>query len=320
MTAQENISAQMVEFTEEFKKPTHSTKTTWFFGFGAMTDQMSHQMFQFLIFTYYYAIVHIDLTWIMITFIVFAIWDSINDPLIGSLSDRTISKFGRRRFWTIISLVPFALVNILMFTPPAIWPGDGAWLQTQGANVAWMLFSIGLYDLFYTMFSISQTSLFSEMFKTEKERGRANKFKNILTIVGLLIGFVIPTILIPTLAPTESTTQAEIDAIPGKHLNTGIMVAVFVIIFGLIFIRFGSGPATQYLAITQNHGEKSHFHGFSHRQSPQLVHLQNVNHYHLPLRDSRDRDHRRQYHVDPNATRGIFNRSGHVSGPSMVRE
>jgi GPH family glycoside/pentoside/hexuronide:cation symporter len=230
----------MVEFTEDFKKPSHSTKTTIAFGFGALTDQMSHQMFQFLIFTYYYAIIHIDLTAIMITFIIFAIWDSINDPIIGSLSDRTTSKFGRRRFWTIISLVPFALVNILMFTPPAIWPGDGAWLQTQGANVAWMLLSIGLYDLFYTMFSISQTSLFSEMFKTEKERGRANKFKNVLTIVGLLIGFVIPTILIPTLAPTVTTTVEELAAIPGKYLNTGIMVAVFVIIFGLIFIKFGS--------------------------------------------------------------------------------
>ena len=60
----------MAEFSEDFKKPSHSTKTTIFFGFGAMTDQMSHQMFQFLIFTYYYAIVHIDLTWIMITFII----------------------------------------------------------------------------------------------------------------------------------------------------------------------------------------------------------------------------------------------------------
>ncbi|MHA1745212.1 MAG: MFS transporter, partial [Promethearchaeota archaeon] len=230
----------MVEFTEKFVKSSHSTKTTIAFGFGALTDQMSHQMFQFLIFTYYYAIAHVDLFWVMITFIIFAIWDSINDPLIGSISDRTTSKLGRRRFWTIVSLVPFALVNIVIFTPPSIWPGEALWLQSQWANVVWMLLAIGFYDLFYTMFSISQTSLFSEMFKTEKERGRANKWKNILTIVGLLIGFVIPTILIPVLAPNETTTAEEIAAIPGDYLTTGIMVAVFVIIFGLLFIKFGS--------------------------------------------------------------------------------
>ena len=91
---------------EAYKQPKkHSARTTLAFGFGAMTDQMSHQAFQFLIFTYYYAVVGVNLTILAVGFLIFAIWDSINDPLLGPISDRTKSKFGRRRFWILISLV-----------------------------------------------------------------------------------------------------------------------------------------------------------------------------------------------------------------------
>ena len=89
-------------------------KTMIAYGLGPMADQMSHQMFQFLIFTYYYAVLHLHISYITTAFIIFAIWDSINDPLIGPLSDKTKSKFGRRGFWVLVSIIPFGLMNIFI--------------------------------------------------------------------------------------------------------------------------------------------------------------------------------------------------------------
>src|SRR5262245_60031722 len=43
-----------------------------------------------------------------VIFMVSRIWDAISDPVAGYLSDRTRSRFGRRRIWIIWSVVPIA--------------------------------------------------------------------------------------------------------------------------------------------------------------------------------------------------------------------
>ncbi len=202
------------------------------FGFGGLTDQMSHQAFQFLVFSYYYAVVGIGVDILMWAFIVFAIWDSINDPLLGPISDRTHTRVGRRRFWVIVSLVPFALVNLLLFTPPINADITG--------KAIYMFVIIMLYDLFYTMFSLNQVSMFPEMFKTEKKRSQAALYKNILTIIGIILGFVVPTIIIRPIVPEPGVTTPEVIAqIPGMYVIAGIMLCGLVLIFGYLFYKFG---------------------------------------------------------------------------------
>ncbi len=232
---EENIQTTYSVSSEYIKPKRHSAKTTMAFGFGAMADQMSHQAFQFLIFTYYFAVVDVGVTTLAISFIVFAIWDSINDPLLGPLSDRTKSKYGRRRFWIIVSFVPFALINIFLFTPPKFW---GMGLNSELVNGIYMIVIIMLYDLIYTIFSINQLSLFPEMFKNEKARGRANKYKNLLTIVGLLIGFVVPTLIINPMVPDVDTLAARTE-VSNMYVQTGIMIAAFVLVFSFIFFMYG---------------------------------------------------------------------------------
>jgi GPH family glycoside/pentoside/hexuronide:cation symporter len=208
------------------------------FGFGAFTDQMSHQAFQFLIFTFYYAVVGVHLSILALGFVLFAIWDSINDPIIGVLSDRTHTRVGRRRFWVLISLVPFALLNVILFYPPFA----GGW-----RDGFYMIMMIMLYDLFYSMFSTNQTSLFPEMFKTERARGRANLYKNILTVIGVLIGFVLPTLLISPMAPVESTPPEVKNKIPIMYQNTGLLIGVLVLVIGFCFYKFGMHEDSQQL-------------------------------------------------------------------------
>lgn len=214
----------------------HNTAATVSFGFGAMADQMSHQFFQFAAFTFYYAVVGIDvLVWLVPSYIIFAIWDSVNDPLIGVLSDRTKSKFGRRRFWVLMSLIPFGLTNIFMFYPPQFWPVE---IDSPIINVIYMIVLICLYDLFYSMFSANQTALFPEMFKSEKERGRANRIKNTMTIVGVLVGFALPSFLIQPMAPKTNNFFERKD-IFREYLSVGLLIGFLTLVIGFLFFKFG---------------------------------------------------------------------------------
>ncbi|MHA1585219.1 MAG: MFS transporter [Promethearchaeota archaeon] len=219
----------------EFKPEPVSRKNTVFYGFGPFVDQMSHQMFQFLVFTYYYAVVGININAMAVSFAIFAIWDSINDPLIGPLTDRTKSRFGKRGFWILISLIPFALVNILLFTPPFLFNSNAP----MWSNTLYMIIAIVLYDTFYSMFSVNQLALFTEMFVSEEERGEANKWKSILIIIGVIIGFVLPTIFITHLSSDNSLTLQETAKIPVDYLTTGIVIAALIVILGIAFFKHG---------------------------------------------------------------------------------
>src|SRR5689334_24168574 len=46
-------------------------------------------------------------------------WDAVNDPIVGMLSDRTVTKWGRRRPWLVIGAIPFGLFFFLLwYVPP----------------------------------------------------------------------------------------------------------------------------------------------------------------------------------------------------------
>lgn len=217
-------------------------KQTLAFGFGAFTDQMSHESFQFLVFTFYYAVVGVNVNVLAIGFIIFSIWDSLNDPLLGPISDRTKTRWGRRRFWILIITIPLGAVQMLLFTPP----------RTDITTITIYFFIIIMvYDFFYTIFSTNQTSMFPEMFKTEKKRSQANMYKNILTVVGVLVGLVLPTAIISPMAATATTPPDVVAAIPGMYIVTGIVLGILIVIFGFLFYKYGMKEDPQHLVEAQ---------------------------------------------------------------------
>ena len=226
IVSQMQVNIDQEKYTEKVPR-----KTMIAYGLGPMTDQMSHQMFQFLIFTYYYAVLHLNLVYITWAFIIFAVWDSINDPIIGVITDKTKSKFGRRGFWILVSIIPYGLLNIFIFTAPI----DGS----QKTLFIYMVVIISIYDSVYTIFSVNQLAVFSEMFKTDAARGRANMWRGVFTIFGLLIGFVLPTIFINPLAPTKTTPPEIVAKIPSMYITAGIVVGALTIITGFLFFKFG---------------------------------------------------------------------------------
>ncbi len=73
----------MSKSEKDIKKSKFSYKRGLSYSIGQMSDITAYQTFTFLIFTFYYAVVGVSVILIMIGFIIWALWNSFNDFLIG---------------------------------------------------------------------------------------------------------------------------------------------------------------------------------------------------------------------------------------------
>jgi len=73
---------------------------------------------------YYVDILGLNAATAGILWTIYGLWNAINDPLMGQLSDRTRSKFGRRVPYVAFGAIPLGLSFFFLWTPP----GKSAWL------------------------------------------------------------------------------------------------------------------------------------------------------------------------------------------------
>ena len=114
------------------------------------------------------------------------IWDAINDPLIGLISDRIRTRWGRRRGLLLFFAVPLGLTFILMWLVPP--------LGTLGLTAYYTVTFI-LFDTFFTIIHVSYNSLTPEMTDDYDERSTLNGYRMVFSIAGTIGTIILATVL-----------------------------------------------------------------------------------------------------------------------------
>ena len=189
----------------------HSKKNMVSYGFGAYISEFFSMAFGAYVFFYYETVIGLDVWLTSIGFIIFALWNAVNDPLIGFLTDRPFKftkKWGRRLPWVIIGGVPWILSYLLLFTPPDVDPNSGALIL-----FVWLVVMTCLYDTFASLFQVNYYSIFPDKFRGDSERRLASTLSTLVGALGLASGSIIPSLFIVFGERSTYTLQAGVAVI-----------------------------------------------------------------------------------------------------------
>ena len=115
-------------------------------------------------------------------------WDAVNDPLVGVLSDRTASKWGRRYPWMLLGAIPFGLFFCLQWIVPK-FSHD---LSSNQWSLFWYYTVISiLFNGFYTVVNVPYTALTPELTQDYNDRTSLNSFRFMFSIGGSILSVVL---------------------------------------------------------------------------------------------------------------------------------
>ena len=120
------------------------------------------------------------------------LFDAFADPVMGWISDRTKTGFGRRRPYIVGSAIPLGISFCMLFAPPDL--GDAA--QHQGELLAYLLLFYTLTYFIWTVGAIPYYSLGAELSDDYNERLKVIAVREAWGLVGLLAATILPAYLI----------------------------------------------------------------------------------------------------------------------------
>jgi GPH family glycoside/pentoside/hexuronide:cation symporter len=169
-------------------------------------------------------------------------WDYINDPLFGHLSDRTRTRWGRRRPFLLFGALPYALTFAMLWYRP---PLDGQIALAVYYSIAYIF-----YEAAATLIYMPYFALTPELTSDYDERTSLTTYRMFFSILGSLLAFTLPLAIVGSFSPENASR---------------------VFLMGAIFAVVAASPMLLTFLGTRERDEFMHQEQPSLRQSLQIV-------------------------------------------------
>jgi GPH family glycoside/pentoside/hexuronide:cation symporter len=176
-------------------------------------------------------------------FLLVKIWDSVNDPLIGALTDKTNTRWGRRRPWLLFGAIPFGLTFFLHWLAPD--------LGATGKFFYYLVAAI-LLDTAYTAVNVPYTALTPELSTDYDERTSLNAYRFGFSILGGMLAAALHGVIVGLFV-----SNAEAPTIAEQQVGNAVAAAVWAFfIASSVLITFAFTRETYFREeeVTDNPG------------------------------------------------------------------
>ncbi|SEA38210.1 glycoside/pentoside/hexuronide:cation symporter, GPH family [Pseudobutyrivibrio sp. ACV-2] len=217
------------------------------YAFGEVGCQMSWYMINNYLTLFYTDIVGLTASAISLIMLIARVWDAINDPMMGSIADRTNTRWGRFRPYIFFAPPFLAIFNVLTFT---VWP-----MQGIAKVIVCLLCYIGT-GMAYTAASIAYQALQNVIAIDSRQRMFLATSRNVgASVIGIVLSIVAAPTLLKLSHPGVEAADAQ------GYFRFAIIMAVALIIPFLICGFICKEKFTEQLHANKGNTEKLGFVG-----------------------------------------------------------
>lgn len=188
------------------------------YGLGDTASNIVFQTVMMFLAFFYTDIYGLNPAFIGFMFLAVRVIDAVTDPLMGSLADRTVSRFGKFRPYILFGALPFGVISVLAFTTPD--------LSEQGKMI-YAFLTYTLLMLVYTAVNIPYCALGGVMTKDPQERVSLQSYRFVCAFIG---GLLVSALTLPLV-----DTLGQGDKAKGYQLTILLMSIAGVLMFLLCF-------------------------------------------------------------------------------------
>lgn len=164
-------------------KPLHSPKLTWStklaYGAGDMGAGLTSNLLAFSFLIFLTNVAGLDPLRAGTVLLIGKIWDAVNDPVVGILSDRTRTRWGRRYPWIVLTGIPFGVTFFLNWVVPS---------STNQTVLFWYYVAVSIiFQVFFTTTNLPYSTLTAEMTQDYDERTELTSFRLSFSLAGAVL-------------------------------------------------------------------------------------------------------------------------------------
>jgi len=152
------------------------------------------------------------------------VWDAVTDPMVGRISDKTRSRFGRRRLYFLIGIIPVYLSFVMLFYSFGI--------EGVTAKIIYYTFAYMFFGTAFTIVMVPYNAILSDITSDYNERTSFTTIRMIFSGAASLLSAVIPGIIIKSIGGGQNGPKQ----IPGYLVMALVFGALFALSWLIAFL------------------------------------------------------------------------------------
>jgi GPH family glycoside/pentoside/hexuronide:cation symporter len=169
------------------------------YGLGDAASSMYWKIFGMYLLYFYTDVFGITAAAAGTMFLITRVWDSLFDPVVGVMADRTNSKWGKFRPYLFWVAIPFGLIGILTFYTPSL---------SAGGKLVYAYITYSLMMMAYSLINVPYASLLGVMSADGKQRTALSSYRMVFAFGGSLLSLWLIDPLVQYFSKTNSVQMA----------------------------------------------------------------------------------------------------------------